>query len=560
MSRSELRWPSPGLAFATRWSLRNRRCGGDRPPVAIAPHGRVKAVPQTRCAPRSLGRQSTATADQGGASTGSNRDESRAPWIARIGFRLRGAGPSTRQGTRPLIAAVTIFICLLPSRAFAAGALNDEAFYNVVLLLAAVGVGYAVTHLVLGRLASRFAVVSGVEYIVLGAFVGPLLGIIDPENAEDLRPILLVGAGALGMFLGLEARELWTTAIGSPATGGSQGVGKRTEPTSEGAQGVRRAAILIAASTLLMTSGVMMLAMLIAGQDVTAPDAWTAAILIFGAASLGSDGSAIRAIGAHLDARGPALARGVRAAAICNITAVLTFGLIFALLRAGDTFALRVPLEFARACAIQIGGGCVIGLVFAALLQRELDERALFAVVIGMVVFCSGFAFSMQMSTMFVNFVCGFVFIATCRDGAQVREMLVSVRRPFVIAIFFFAGLEWSVGPLWTFALVVPLLALRYAGRRIGGVLGARAVEPVTELGAATFAPGGLMVAFLLSTRIFYGHVPGVRELYAPALIAVVISEFWSLRWVRSWLLDAADVPPEAQRRTGGIGVDLEGL
>ncbi len=457
--------------------------------------------------------------------------------------------------------------CLLvaawPARAYAAGSLSDDAFYNIVLLLAAVGVGYAVTHLVLVRLATRFAVVSGVEYIILGVVVGPLLGIIDPESAEDLRPILLVGAGALGMYLGLEARALWRAPIErdpTPEESSTKLKLNKRAPLVEDPAGVRRAALLIAVTTFAITGGLMTLTLGVVGQALVGHGAWTAAVLVFSAAALGSDGSAIRAIGSHLDARGPALARGVRAAALSNVAAVLAFGLIFALLRSGDAFALRVPLEVARAIAIQTGGGCIIGLVFAALVQRELDERALFALVIGMVVFCSGFAFSMQSSTIFVNFTCGFVFMATSKGAAQVHQMLESVRRPFLIAIFFFAGLEWAVGPLWTLLLVLPMLLSRWLGRRIGGGLSARSVEPATDLAAATFAPGGLAVAFLLSTRIFYGGVPGVAEFYAPALLAVVVSEFWSLRWVRTWLLDVADVPPDAQARGHGVAVDLEGI
>jgi hypothetical protein len=68
---------------------------------------------------------------------------------------------------------------------------------------------------------------------------------------------------------------------------------------------------------------------------------------------------------------------------------------------------------------------------------------------------------------------------------------------------------------------------------------------------------GGLTVAFLLSLRLSFNDVPGLREAYGPLLVAVILTEFGALRAIRRWLIDVDDVPPEHRDRRGGF--DPEG-
>jgi hypothetical protein len=131
--------------------------------------------------------------------------------------------------------------------------------------------------------------------------------------------------------------------------------------------------------------------------------------------------------------------------------------------------------------------------------------------------------------------------------------MLAGIKRPFVIALFFFAGLEWVAGPVWTFALVLPYLVLRWAGRRLGGAVGRRLTTPHQNYGAALLPSGGLTIAFLLSLRLSFSHVPGLREAYGPLLVAVILTEFGALRAIRRWLIDVDDIPPERRDRRGGF-------
>src|SRR5690606_3320953 len=82
------------------------------------------------------------------------------------------------------------------------GGMSDETFYEILLLLSVVGVGYVITHVAVERLSRRFSFAGGIEYVALGIVIGPLHHILNPEMAHDIRPVLLLGAGALGMLAG----------------------------------------------------------------------------------------------------------------------------------------------------------------------------------------------------------------------------------------------------------------------------------------------------------------------------------------------------------------------
>jgi Kef-type K+ transport system membrane component KefB len=427
--------------------------------------------------------------------------------------------------SRPSWLVVLTFaaVCLAPRLALAKP-MSDETFYEIIVLLSAVSVGYVITHLVVERLARRYSISGGVEYIVLGIVLGPVLGIIDADMTRDLRPVLLLGAGALGMLAGLEL---------APGT------------EKVRAHGGWRAALSITLFTALM---VIVLPLLVAwafGYDIEGDHAWTAALLLAGIVLLGSDGSAIRAVASELGARGPAPLVGAAIATRVRALATIGFGLLYAVVEANEILTLREPIVMLQALGLQVGAGVIIGLLFGVVVHRKLDERTLLTVVVGMVFLAGGFAFAFGVSAIFVNFVAGLTFARTSPHAGEATRTMRSIKQPFVIALFFFAGLEWVMGELWVYLMIVPFLLLRWLGRKLGGVLGGRLAGWSTDLSPATFAPGGLALAFALSIRLLYRNTPGIADVYGPLVVALVLLELTSLRAIRRWLVDVADVTPE---------------
>lgn len=402
--------------------------------------------------------------------------------------------------------------------------MSDETFYEIVLLLSVVSVGYVITHLVVEKLARRFAFAGGIEYVVLGIVLGPLLGIIDPEMAHDIRPVLLLGAGALGMLAGLE-------------------LGPSSEPVR--VRGGWRAALAITLGTALALIGLPLVIAWSLGYAIEGERAWTAALLLAGIVALGSDGTQLRSIARELGAKGPAPAVGVAIAARVRAIATLGFGMLYALVEKSEVLSLRDPLGVLQAFGLQIVAGVVIGLLFGVVVHRKLDGRTLLTVVVGMIFLAGGFAFAMGVSAIFVNFVAGLTFARTSPFAGDATKTMHSIKQPFVIALYFFAGLEWVMGAAWVYLLIVPFLLLRWLGRKLGGVIGGRLAGWGTDLSPATYAPGGLSLAFTLSIGLLYRKVPGIVDIYGPLVTTLVLLELSSLRALRRWLVDVADVAPE---------------
>jgi Kef-type K+ transport system membrane component KefB len=419
--------------------------------------------------------------------------------------------------------ALLVLLCLWPRPALAKG-MSDETFYEIVLLLSVISVGYVITHIAVERLSRRFAVAGGIEYVVLGIVIGPVLGIIDADMAHDIRPVLLLGAGALGMLAGLE-------------------LGPGQEPVR--VRGGWRAAIAITSITALTVIVAPLLVAWAIGYDIEGEQAWTAALLLAGIVALGSDGAVIRTVAATLGARGPAPAVGVAIATRVRALATIGFGMLYAVVEKQEVLTLRDPIGILTAFGLQVGAGVIIGLLFGVVVHRKLDERTLLTVVVGMVFLAGGFAFAMGVSAIFVNFVAGLTFARTSPFAGEATRTMHSIKQPFVIALYFFAGLEWVVGQLWVYLMIVPFLLLRQLGRKLGGLLGGRLAGWTSDLGPATFAPGGLTFAFALSIGLIYRKVPGIVDVYGPLVTALVLLELTSLRAVRRWLVDVADVAPE---------------
>lgn len=414
-------------------------------------------------------------------------------------------------------------MCLWPRQALAAG-LSDEAFARIIVLLAAVSVGYVITHLAVERLARRYTLAGGIEYVVLGVVLGPLLGILDVELARDIRPVLLLGVGALGMLAGLE-------------------LGERDSEVR--VRGAWVAALLITSFTALTVIGLPLLGGWALGYDIEADQAWTAALLFAGVVALGSDSTPIATLAASLGARGSAPALAVATANRVRALAVLSFGLLFSMVKHTTILDLRPLPGAAQMLGLQVGAGVVLGLLFGVVVHRKLDERTLLTVVVGMVFLSGGFAYAVHASPIFVNFVAGLTFALTSPHAGEATRTMRSIKQPFVIALYFFAGLEWVGGELWVYAMIVPFLLLRWIGRKLGGGIGARFAGSPANLGPATTAPGGLTLAFVLSIALMYRNTPGIIDAYGPLITALVLLELHSLRAVRRWLVDAAGITSE---------------
>jgi Kef-type K+ transport system membrane component KefB len=441
--------------------------------------------------------------------------------------------PRVRWG----LAAATLAATLLtPTLARAAGGgVSAETFRQVLFGFLIVAIAYGVSHLLFERLARRFGLVSGVEYLLVGALIGPALGLVDTNLSESLRPVLVLGTGALGMLAGAELRVRdggfqWRDAV---------------------------SALIISITTILVVGVAPAVGLLAIGRHDLLVD-WATPLLIVSAIAMVADDAPVRAFVTYLDAKGPAIDRAMKVARLASALAILGVGIVFAMADGLHPGIVRDLPSILREFGLEVGMGTVLGLLFTLFLRQKLAHEQRLTVLVGMVIFASGFAYYAHASAIFVNFLAALIVANASSQGDEIRAMLADIRRPFYIALFFFAGFELPLDvPWWSWSLAIPFLFARLFGRWLGGSL-VRNVDRVApnNCGSALAGTGGLAIAMLLNVQLFYGGLPTVQATTAALLLALALSEVASYSLVRRWMLDAADVPPERARRRGDFAVE----
>lgn len=425
--------------------------------------------------------------------------------------------------------------CLTATPALAAGGGDIETLETILVLLTVVSVAFIATHVVAEWVSKKFGVVTGVEYILVGALLGPVFGVLDEDTLGKVAPALILGTGSLGFLAGLRLNFSSST-------------------TSQSGRAVRYLQTLLIGLVIAVVTmavvGVVPIAVLgyVASWDVALT--YTPLFLCVGAIAMVADLAPLRSLIDFLGAEGEAGTLILSIARVSSSFAVVAFGLIFCVFHempAGLLDAELTPLQGAGFwLAIHLFIGTVLGVIFTLFLLRDFEDEKILTVVIGMVFFTSGIAYYLKLSPIFVNFVLGVVLGTTCKQSEHVREMLLSIERPLYIILFFFGGasLVFDVS-LWAFAVFVPYLVLRWLGRTAGGVATSRffgRMNRIPQPGPALWAPGGLSIAMLLNFSDVYGDIPYIDEAFLGLLMAIVASEVLAYRYSRRWLIDAADV------------------
>jgi Kef-type K+ transport system membrane component KefB len=407
---------------------------------------------------------------------------------------------------------------------------GSDLLETVLILLGVVSVAYVVTHVATEWIANRFGIVTGVEYILIGALVGPGFGVLDGETLAGVSPALVLGTGSLGLLTGLQLN----------LKGGAR---KRD---------VSRAliiALVISACTLVFV-GVAPFGAVYYGWSKDAAIEFAPLILCASAVALVADLAPLRSLITFLDARGEGANLALTVARASSSLAIIIFGAIFCFYHEPASELVGRDLPAAQAFGLWFGIhlvlGAVLGVIFTLFLLRDFEDEKILTVVIGMVIFTSGLAYYLKLSPIFVNFVLGVVLATISRQSEHVEQMLLSVERPLYITLFFFGGaslvfdVQW-----WAYLLFAGYILLRWIGRNLGGVLANRVSSKARRyppMGAALWAPGGLSIAMLLNFNDVYGGREYTAEVYVILLMSILVSEVMAYRFARRWLIDATDV------------------
>lgn len=191
--------------------------------------------------------------------------------------------------------------------------------------------------------------------------------------------------------------------------------------------------------------------------------------------------------------------------------------------------AARFLFEYDILVAIVSFAGILILYNLFLVYRREQSELNL--IIIGMVIFISGFSSAMNFSPLLSNFFVGACLVNLTGEKEKIFTTLVSIEKPVYLLLLVFLGSAWCLQSFWAIAVAAGYCLLRVLGKMIGGFsilfLGPRmkAFPPVIGLGL--IGQGGLPFAILFDFQQgFQSEVTDV--IVGIALISIIFSDVMS--------------------------------
>lgn len=418
---------------------------------------------------------------------------------------------------------------------------------NTTLILVTLIVSAFVASRLLHRYAERVALVSGIEYAVVGVLIGPLMpwGLIDEDTLVSLDLLISLLLGLMGFMIGLHAREAL----------------RRFEHFLAGSVAAVAIAVVVGVALLgllqwleptYLADPTPMFAIPVWTDGARLYQVWAAdealwLALTLGAAAAIASSTAITAATERWQAEGPPVVLLQDLASAGHVIAVLLFGLALAgdrAIEAADDYGLSL-VEWAL--LISSAGG-ITGLLFMIFIGGAEDDVRLYLATLGVVIFSAGIGSALGVSPLFVNMIAGLTVAATSVHGDRLRTNLDQLRRPASILLLVFAGIAWRpvVGWLWLIPLAYLLtrIGMRLLASRWAVATFVHGVE-LRRVGGGLIGQGSLAAAIALSYA--QGHPESGTLVLSAVLVPMLITDLFAVRTLRGVLANAGAIRPRAK-------------
>ena len=393
----------------------------------------------------------------------------------------------------------------------------------MLILVVIVSLAYLIAHFAVEFVEHRFQVISGLEYVLLGALLGPVIvpGIHVLDNLTAMAPVIGFAAGWVGLLYGMELSPNNVAKIQSGAMRLAL------------VDGVITGFSVWGASYFFFQSGWLC-------APMPEPQAVAAAAVMGCAAAAGSS-SAVDLLRARYEHLQTGLVELVcRTSRLGDLLAILVFGLVFCLVRVEDTTPVFTPdaADWIIASLI-LGGG--LGVLFTVFLGDTTDEHQRFLAMVGIMMFASGAAFILNLSALLVNLLLGLIIVKT-KHGAGVYASLEKSQAPVRLVLLLFAGAMWEPVDLWAgLALTVGYIVVRLVAKAIASWLATFGTPLRSDIFRGLIGQGDVAIAMAISFKIVYSG-PDVNLAYTAIITASVFHEFVAPRLLKSLLIDAGEL------------------
>lgn len=330
-----------------------------------------------------------------------------------------------------------------------------------------------------------FGTPSGVEYVLLGALLGPqALGVLGQEAMHAFEPIALVALGWIGFLFGVECGH----------------VGDRRAP-------IGRITVGLLLSIVTASSAALLCYWMIGYLAATPPELRMMLSGAVGLVTAETTRHAVRWIGERQALAGPLAELLLDLAAADDAPVLLALAILFAEL-SGEHALRGHALPPIAMAGLTVGTGVLLGASLAWLIRRSSSRVERWTVLLGATWLATGMSKSLGLSELSATFALGVTLGALSGDAARLRAQVEATEGAVLLPALLLAGarLALPVGEA-EIALIALAVGARFATSFLFGfVLSWFRAETRGlggMIGAGMLASGSLtmIVAFSISLR-----------------------------------------------------------
>jgi Kef-type K+ transport system membrane component KefB len=391
---------------------------------------------------------------------------------------------------------------------------------SIWTLIGLLGLAYLGSAMLGPRGAARFGLSSGVEFVLLGVAIGPLLlGVLERSTLGTFEPVAGVATGWFALLIGL----------------GFGWADRRRVPTRSLVLGIV-IGLVTGASVFGALYGVLGLTRTLTGAD---------RLLVaggVGAACAGTTRHVARWMVARHGARGSFLRLVAEIADADDAVAIVATAVLFALHPTGEASVRLAPWSWG---ALSLGLGTTLGLTATALLGRDFRLDASWGTLLGTGLLGIGLSAQLGLSPLTTMFAMGLTIALVSRHRAEIVEMTRPTERAVLLPALVLAGAKVDVAAPSLIALVVTTAVVRvvvkgFAGLALRGAIGPR-VPPWAGIGLVS--TGGLSMSVALAFALRFPGWVGDSVLATTAAV-LAIGELLGPPVLRAALDAAGEIRP----------------
>jgi hypothetical protein len=408
---------------------------------------------------------------------------------------------------------------------------HGDSTSMVLTLILMIAIAYLLAHLILERIQQRFLVVTGLEYVLLGAVLGPT---VFPQftilhDLDRLAPLIAFATGWVGLLYGVQLKTFG---------------GLRSDPLAL-RMGMMHAVVVGAGVALLffgfVESGYWY-------EPMPFHEAWIAAGTV-GCASAAMTDTASRILRnrhPHL-ASSKVLSLIRNTSEVTSVLAILGSGVLFCIHHEGVTLGIQPGAS--DWVLLTCGIGITLGLLFSFYLGSEDNTNQRFLVLTGILIFAAGASFFLNLSALAVNLLLG-VILVNSKQGAHISKTLESTRKPTMLMLLVFAGALWRpIDPLLGVTALTALVVCRRLLLELAARMSAAGTPVLNDIGRGLVGQGDAALAIAIATRLVFDG-PLIDLAYTLIVGSVVLFEAIGPRNLQRLLADAGELDDDHSSRS----------